>query len=156
MINLCVDVFNELDLPINSDKCSCIRIGPRFNKKCSLLHVQQNLIPWTDSMKFLGIIILQSSVFKCSWSEAKNKFFVSCNTILGRLGPSAPLSTLIKLVNSHGLQNLLYGTSPVSLNQSELNNLDFTYNSFFPKFLTPNNKARYEIVFISVVISLFL
>ena len=78
MINLCADVLKELDLI----------------KKCSLLHVQQNLIPWTDSMKFLGIIILQSSVFKCSWSEAKKQIFCELQYDPKGIGTVRPLKYL--------------------------------------------------------------
>ena len=59
--------------------------------------------------------------------------FISANTILGRLGTDAPIATLLKLINTHGLQNLLYGTAAATLSHRELNNLDFSYNSVFSK-----------------------
>ena len=34
MLNLCASVFNEIDLPINTNKSHCIRIGPRCNYQC--------------------------------------------------------------------------------------------------------------------------
>ena len=140
MIQVCVDVFSSLDLPINISKCNYIRIGPRFNTNISL-HVQNTLLIAVDSLKFLGIDIIRASSFECSWSEAKSKYFISANTILGRLGSSAPLNILIKLINSHGLQKLLYGCTSISLNQKELSNLEFTYNSFFAKIFKTNLKS---------------
>ena len=37
MLNICSDVFNDLDLPINASKCHCLRIGPRFKTPCASL-----------------------------------------------------------------------------------------------------------------------
>ena len=36
MFNLCVDIFNDLNLglSINVSKCNCLRIGPRCNMTC--------------------------------------------------------------------------------------------------------------------------
>ena len=133
MLNLCASVFNEIDLPINTNKSHCIRIGPRCNYQCCELSLQGVSLHWENSIKFLGVTIRRATTFQCCWSVHKHNFFASTNTIIGRLGTSAPIHIILKLVNSHGLQNLLYGTAAVSLTKAELNNLCFTYNSVFAK-----------------------
>ena len=91
MFDLCSEVFTELDLPINISKCHAMRIGPRFNIACSALTIQGAVVPWVDSVKFLGVTICKSRSFSCSWDDAKRKFYCNSNTILGRLGTSAPV-----------------------------------------------------------------
>ena len=75
MFNICNDVFNDLDLPINAAKCHCLRIGPRFNIPCSSLKIQEIDINWVESIKYLGVTICKAKDFKCRWDEAKGKFF---------------------------------------------------------------------------------
>ena len=119
--------------------------------------MQNHILPLTDNLKFLGVILTRANSFKLSWNEAKSKFFISANTIVGRLGASAPLNTLIKLVNTHGLQNLLYATASVSLGQSEINNLDFSYNSFFSKiFKTKSQQIITECFFFCGILPFYL
>jgi len=89
----------------------------------------------------LGITICKANRFKCCWSEAKCKFFQSVNSILGRLGTCAPLSVLIKLTNSHGLQNLLYGTAAATLSKADLKSLDFAYNGLFAKIFKVTDQS---------------
>jgi len=52
---------------------------------------------------------------------------------LGRLGTSAAASVLLKLINSQGVQNLLYGISATSLSKLELTSFTHAYNSVFSK-----------------------
>jgi len=85
MFNLCSDVFCQLDLPINVDKCHCLRIGPRFYIKCSPLSIQGVDVEWVKSKKFLGVTLCQAKTFNCDWVEPKNKFHCNCNVIFGRL-----------------------------------------------------------------------
>lgn len=133
MLNVCTQVFSDLDLPINAAKSHCMRIGPRYNAACSSLDLQETALHWAESMTFLGVNICRASKFKCCWSEAKKKFFCNVNTILGRLGTAAPINVLLKLINSQGLQNLLYGTAATALSSADLKSLDYAYNGVFAK-----------------------
>ena len=40
MFNLCSEIFSDLDLPINVDKCHSLRIGPRCDNICCTLQIQ--------------------------------------------------------------------------------------------------------------------
>ena len=67
MFNICNDVFNDLDLPINASKCHCLRIGPRFKIPCASLQIQGVKIKWVHhhhhdgpivAIKYLGVTII--------------------------------------------------------------------------------------------------
>jgi len=92
--------------------------------------------------KFLGVTLCQAKTFKCDWVEPKNKFHCNCNVIFGRLGTSAPAEVILKLINSQGVQNLLYGISAVTLSESDLKSFSHAYNSMFAKtFQTFDNNT---------------
>ena len=133
VFNLCADVFSDLDLPINISKCHCMRIGPRFNETCSTLTIQDVDVNWVQTVRFLGVTLTRAKSFKCLWHDAKSNFYSCSNTIIGRLSTSAPASILLHLINSQGVQNLLYGIAAISLNESEVKSFSFAYNSMFAK-----------------------
>ena len=61
---------------------------------------------------------------------------------MGRLGTSASVSVLLKLISSQGVQNLLYGIPATSLTKSELTSFTYAYNSVFCKiFKSFDNKT---------------
>ena len=144
LFNICADVFKGLDLPINDSKSHCMRIGPRCGNPCAYLTINDSVLEWVDNINFLGVTICKAKIFKCCWNDTKTKFFVSSNTIIGRLGSSAPLDVLLKLINTHGLQNLLYGSSATGLTIAELSSFAHAYNSIFAKIFhtTCNNTIR--------------
>ena len=133
MLNLCSDVFKKLDLPINTEKSHCLRIGPRHRNECAPLDLNGCGINWADKTNFLGVTICRGKNFTCCWRESKNKFFSNANTILGRLGSSAAENVLLKLVDSQGLQSLLYGTTAFALSKYDLLSLDHVYDSVYAK-----------------------
>jgi hypothetical protein len=61
MLNVCTQVFSDLDLPINAAKSHCMRIGPRYNAACSPLDLQGTALHWAESLTFLGISVEQAS-----------------------------------------------------------------------------------------------
>src|SRR6476469_1439196 len=140
MFDLCSEVFTELDLPINISKCYAMLIGPRFNIACSALTIQGAVVPWVDSVKFLGVTICKSRSFSCSWDDAKRKFYCNSNAILGRLGTSAPFDELLKLINAQAVPNLIYGISAATLTTQEIKSLSYAYNSVFTKMFNTFDK----------------
>ena len=55
----------------------CMRIGPRFNKQCANISIQDSQeLNWVKSCRYLGIAvdIGSASHFKCKIREAKNCF----------------------------------------------------------------------------------
>jgi hypothetical protein len=133
MINLCCEVFAQLNLTINAEKSHCLRIGPRFKMHCNNITVHNNCLSWEKKTKFLGITILSGSCFTCDWHDARSSFYRTTNTILGSLGSNPPIDVVLKLINSKSLPILMYGMSAVSVTSSEMNKISFAYNSVFCK-----------------------
>jgi hypothetical protein len=117
-----------------------MRIGPRFKIPCKPLTIQDKFVHWVDNINYLGVTISQSKSLRCLWNEAKGKFYMCVNTILGRLGTNAPVDVLLKLIQSQGVPSLLYGTAAVALNKSELSSLCNAYNNMFGKIFHSYDK----------------
>ena len=127
LFNRCSEILTSLDLPINTDKCSCLRVGPRCDIICSTLKLQGMNVQWVDSIKYLGVTICRAKAFKCNWDESKKKFYCSANVIFGRLGTSASPAVCLRLIHSQGVNNLLYGIAATSLTSCELKSFSHAY-----------------------------
>ena len=59
-------------MTINAKKSCCIRIGPRNRAACAPICCSSGvLLPWVDELRYLGIFITRSRVFKISLDRAK-------------------------------------------------------------------------------------
>ena len=73
----CEIELTYLDMAINSKKSCCLRVGPRCDKPCNNLYTSGgHLIPWVDKMRYLGLFIVQSHIFRCSLDHANVHFTV--------------------------------------------------------------------------------
>ena len=140
MFDICVDVFAQLDLPININKCHCIRIGPRFKYPCSEIQILKQKINWVDSIEYLGIVINRAKQFECSWKRARCNFFKSANTILGRLGTKIAIDVTLKLIYNQSLPSLLYGTAAATITKTDLKDFQKAYDSVFAKLFSSYDK----------------
>jgi len=132
MLTACERELSRLDMSINLKKSCCIRIGPRCNIKCNNLTTSCGSDqPWVTDIKYLGVHIIQSRLFKCSFHHAKRAFHRSLNAVYGRDGRLASEEVVIKLVSSKCLPILLYGTEACPLLKSVLLSFDFVINCFF-------------------------
>jgi len=90
-------------------------------------------------INYLGVHIIQSRLFKCSFHHAKRAFHRSLNAVYGRVGRLASEEVVIKLVSNKCLPILLYGTEACQLLKSDLLSFDFVINCFFMKLFITNN-----------------
>ena len=152
LFNLCELKFSILDLPINVNKCHCMRIGPRFNATCKNIIVNNTNIEWVNSIKYLGITIKQGKNFQVCFNEAKRKFFSTVNSILGNLGHvNSPMVTL-HLIMTQAVPHLTYGLNVLCLSKADLNSLSYAYNSVFAKlFKTNDTKIIHNCQFFLVI-----
>ena len=142
LFDMCCTLFSNLDLPINISKCHCLRIGPRYNVECKNITIHGEDISWVKETRFLGVTITNNKAFKCSWDAAKRKFYCNSNIIIGRLGTSAPVNVLLKLLDSQAISHLLYGISATTLSSKDMNSLSYAYNNIFAKiFHSLDNKV---------------
>jgi len=92
-------------MAISSKKSCCLRVGPRCDKHCNNLYTSGgHLIPWFDEMRYLGLFIVQSHIFRCSLDHAKRSFYRAVNGNFGKIGRTASeevVLELIKTLSSH-------------------------------------------------------
>ena len=101
LLTNCESMLDQLDMVINSKKSCCIRIGQRHSIPCApLCTLSGDLIPWVEEMRYLGIVILRSRMFKCSLAHAKKLFYRSANAIFGKIGRIASEQVVLQLIIS--------------------------------------------------------
>lgn len=148
LLHACERELIWLDLTINVKKSCCLRIGPRFDVNCSpIFTLGSYSLSWVETLKYLGIYIVSSRSFKCSFVEAKRAYFRSLNAIFGKVGRFASEEVVLHLVSSKCLPVLLYGTEACGLNKSDIRSLDFAVMRFLMKlFRTSNANLILEIL----------
>ena len=86
-------------MSINPSKSSCIRFGPRYDALCANLIARDgSAIPWVKSIRYLGIEMMSSRIFKCVFDSAKKSSYKSFNAIFGKIGRSATADVIIDLL----------------------------------------------------------
>jgi len=129
-----------LDMTINVKKSCCIRIGPRFNIQCTAIStINGNLLPWVTELRYLGIYLINSRVFSCSYDQAKRAYYRSLNAIFGKVGRIASEEVVLQLVSSKCLPILMYGTEACGMKKSDIRSLDFAVNRFLMKLFKTGN-----------------
>jgi len=82
LLHICEDELDYIDMVINYKKSSCIRIGPRCDVSCATVRSNKgHSILWLKEMRYLGIFIVCSRVFRCNLHYAKRNFYPSANAI---------------------------------------------------------------------------
>jgi len=86
LLNHCSLFLETIDMPLNFNKSKCIRFGNRHKAPCSDIVINGTPLHWVKSLRYLGVSIQAGVNFCCDFSEARHIFFVSFNTIHGRIG----------------------------------------------------------------------
>jgi len=82
--------FKYLDVAINHKKTHCIRTGARCSVDCANISTcKGHTISWVSEVRYLGIFVIRSSHFKCTFDNAKRSFYSAVNGILGKFLNSA-------------------------------------------------------------------
>ena len=63
----------------------------------------------------------------------QKKFYCNVNVILGRIGTTAPINVLLRLIDSQSVPHLLYGISACTLSLKDIKSFNYAYNSVFTK-----------------------
>jgi len=67
LLHACERELLWLDMSVNFKKSCCLRIGPRCDIGCAeIVSLSGQVIPWTNEMRYLGVHIIKSRVFRCS------------------------------------------------------------------------------------------
>ena len=133
MINICKAELDWLDMRINVKKSTCIRIGNRFNVTTCSVKVEGNALTWATEIKYLGLYIMAGRAFRCNTHCPKVKYFRSLNCILGKVGTMTAINVILSLISTNCNPILLYGLEATRLGKSQLNSLNYPFNSGFMK-----------------------
>jgi len=91
-----------LEMFINPNKSSCIRFGRRYDAMCAnTIAYEETAILWVKSVKYLGIQMQSSRLFKCVFDISKKSFYnhlIFLNAICGKIGSSATAEVVIHLL----------------------------------------------------------
>jgi hypothetical protein len=129
-----------LDMYLNVSKTVCMRIGPQYQSNCANIHtVDGNELKWVAETRYLGIYIVSSCKFKCSYETAKKSFYRSFNAIYGRIGRTASEEVILSLIKAKCLPVLLYGMDACPINAADSRSLDFTVNRILMKMFRTFN-----------------
>ena len=142
LFTLCESNLLRLDMSINTKKSFCLRIGKRFSVQCgNIVTKNGSIIPWSNSIRYLGIYIKSSNSFKCCLDEAKKSFHRSLNAIFGRVGRIASEEVVLHLVFSKCIPILLYASETCNLSKRDFSSLDFAVMRFLLKLFKTADPA---------------
>jgi len=132
MLDICTFTSHELGIKFNGLKSNCIHIGPSRIKFKPVLLVDNQIISWSDKIKYLGVWIKSNFQFELDPSESRRKFFISVNTVLSKCSFACDMVKL-KLMESYCLPILLYGSESGCVDESLLLLFNSCWNSVYRK-----------------------
>jgi len=111
-------------------KISCyLRISPRAGTVCNVLTRLSGIsLIWASEIRYLGIFVVKSRLFKCFLESAKRSFYRAANAVFGKIGRIASEEVTLKIIKSKCLPLLLYGLEMCPLTVSHSRSLDFVIN----------------------------
>jgi len=113
-----------------------MRIGPRCNAKCAnIVSLSGQSIAWVIELRYLGIFLTCSRIFTCSTDSAKRSFYRSANAVFGKVGRIASEETVLELIKTKCIPELMFGMEACPLKKRDINSLDFVVNRLFMKLL---------------------
>ena len=127
LLQVALNYFESIDMPINIIKSKCARFGKRFSQPCSPISLSVGDIKWVAEFKYLGVTVVASKRFKCNFSESRCKFFGSFNAIYGRIGNKNCIVTLLSLFHSICVPALLFGAEAALNDRAEMTKLCYSY-----------------------------
>jgi len=104
LLHVCETERACLDMAINVGKSTCMRIGSRHNVKCmNISTLNSHEILGCDKTKYLGTDLIAARLFKCSYDNAKRKFYRAFNAVFGKVGRTASV-TQDQMSTGNGLE----------------------------------------------------
>ena len=125
LLHACERELNWLDMVINCKKSFCLRTSARvtsYDTQCAdIVSLSGQLIQWATEIRYLGIHIVSSRLFKCSFTMAKRSFYRAANAILVKIGGRATEDVILQLIRSKCLPALLYDLEACPLRKADSN-----------------------------------
>ena len=86
MLYQCEQKLDWLDMSINESKSYCLRIGNRRNAQCASITTSSgHKLEWVNEIRYLGVYIVSSRLFKCSFKQAKSSFYRATNAVFSKI-----------------------------------------------------------------------
>jgi len=133
MLEVCRAELLWVDMNLNIEKSSAIRVGEGWKNPISPLSISNKNIPWEKEIKYLGMVIIAASRFTVCLHRAKIKYFQSLNAILGKVGDMQAVGLILSVAATNCLPILLYGLEACLLTKVQLKSLEYAYNAVFVK-----------------------
>ena len=134
LLHVCENELINIDMQLNVKKSMCMRFGPRFDSEVvELVSLNGSVLKWVDSCRYLGVFFVCGRTFKCSFSNAKSRFFRAFNALFSKIGRSASEETVLTLLRSKCLPIILYATEACPLISRDLNSFEFSLTRLFMK-----------------------
>ena len=83
VLNCCHTVSLYLLLKFNCAKSTCIAIGRRFSFNVSNMQLGDDLISWSNKIKYLGVMFNVEKILSIDVDVIRRIFVAACNCILG-------------------------------------------------------------------------
>jgi hypothetical protein len=144
LVDLVYTGLSDIMLNLNVDKTYCLRVGPRFDHCCASIFANAQSIPWSDTIKYLGVHVMAAKKFSCSFSAAKSSFNRGVNAIFSKVGTACEATVVTHLINSKCVPSLLFGSEALELTKSVQRSLDFAFNRFFYKIFRTRSSSVVE------------
>jgi hypothetical protein len=142
LLQVCENELEQLDMRVNVSKSTCIRLGPRFNVHCAkLTSLYGGVLEWVSSCRYLGVHFVSGRTLKCSFSNAKSRFFRAFNALFGKVGRAASEETVLELLRAKCIPILLYATEACPLLSRDKQSFEFSLTRLFMKIFRTGSPA---------------
>jgi len=71
LLQLSLNYFDSIDMPININKSKCTRFGKRSNNVCAPISVRVGIMQWNSEFRYLGVTVSAYNKLKSSFSESR-------------------------------------------------------------------------------------
>ena len=76
MLNICDEELQMLNMYINPNKSTCMRIGPRCKQACFSITTNEGMpIPWCDTCRYLRVYLTCAKKNQANFDHAKSNFY---------------------------------------------------------------------------------
>jgi len=97
------------EVVVNLRRCYIAYVLVRDNTPCAPLNtLSGDLISWADELRYRGVIVFRSRVFKCSLSHAKKVILSLSERNFGEIGRTASEKVVLQLIISKCIPVILY------------------------------------------------
>ena len=126
---------------VNVNKSTCMRFGPRFDRKCAnLITMSGHVLECISVCRYLGAFFKSARTFKFSWDNCKVTFYRSFDAVFGRLGCNASCELIVHLLSLKCVPVLLHGLQVCTINNSEIRTPQHPVNNALMKIFSTKSK----------------